>query len=159
MILSIFSISIPDHDVYIPLGYTKANLEKTESGHSLFLNRQYWSSFKLFKNVLCWHGLISDKVLIDLALSSLLYRYLVIGLGVLNSASIAHARESVIKTKQIVKAIPKEWKAKSDLERFANYISNSLAPLTGEGSVNELVNQLTNLGFFEHASQLKKKFS
>ena len=145
--------------MYIPLGYTKANLEKPESGHSLFLNRQYWSSFKLFKNVLCWHGLISDKILIDLALSSLLYRYLIIGLGVLNSASIAHARESVTKTKQIVKAIPKEWKSKSELERFANYLSNSLGPLTGESSLNELVKQLTELGFVDHANQLKKRFA
>ena len=87
------------------------------------------------------------------------HRYLIIGPGVLNSASIAHVRESVTKTKQIVKAIPKEWKSKSELERFANYLSNSLGPLTGEGSVNELVNQLVTLGFLDHASQLKKKFS
>ena len=148
--------SITDHDVYIPLGYSKANLEKADSGHALFLNRQYWSTFKLFKNVLSWHGLISDKILIELALSSLLYRYLIIGLGV-----APNAKDTVIKSRLIVSAIPNEWKSKSELERFATYLSGSLGlnpglPRTGDGSVKDLVLQLNTLGYSDQANQLEK---
>ena len=148
---------ITDHDVYIPLGYSKQSLEKSDSGHAMFLNRQYWSCFKLFKNVLSWHGLISDKILIELALSSLLYRYLVIGLRV-----TPNARDRVIKTNHIVSAIPAEWKSRSELDRFANYLSGSLGttpglPRTGEGSVKDLVPQLTSLGYKDQAYQLEEK--
>jgi len=150
-----FKASI-DHDVYIPLGYSKANLEKADSGHALFLNRQYWSTFKLFKNVLSWHGLISDKILIELALSSLLYRYLIIGLGV-----APNAKDTVIKSRLIVSAIPNEWKSKSELERYATYLSGSLGlnpglPRTGDGSVKDLVLQLNTLGYLDQANKLEK---
>ena len=42
-----------DNDVYIPM-YTKHQMETPNTPHSLFFQRQFWTTFKLFKNVLAW---------------------------------------------------------------------------------------------------------
>ena len=73
-----------------------------------------------------------------------------------------NARDSVIKSRHIVNAIPREWKSKSELEKFANYLSGSLGlnpglPRTGDGSVKDLVLQLNSLGYVDQANQLEKK--
>ena len=41
-----------DNDVYIPM-YTKHQLDST-AGHKQFANRQFWTAFKLFQNILAW---------------------------------------------------------------------------------------------------------
>ena len=42
-----------DHDVYIPM-YTKHQMEASNNQHSQFFNRQFWTVFKLYKNILSW---------------------------------------------------------------------------------------------------------
>ena len=154
-----------DHDVYIPLGYSKQALENPLSGHSVFLHRQFWSCFKLFKNVLCWHGLIADKILMDLSLSSLLYRYLLIGLGVTQNPV-----DCVFRSRQIVQAFPDEWKQGFrnnpekmkniiDLDRFTKYLITLGHTPSGmpRESVKEVVQLLKVLGATNEADSLEKK--
>ena len=42
-----------DNEVYIPM-YTKHQMEAPGNLHANFFNRQFWSTFKLYKNVLSW---------------------------------------------------------------------------------------------------------
>ena len=42
-----------DQDVYIPM-YTKHQMEASNNQHSQFFNRQFWTVFKLYKNILSW---------------------------------------------------------------------------------------------------------
>ena len=42
-----------DQEVYIPL-YTKHQMESPNNQHSQFFNRQFWTVFKLYKNILSW---------------------------------------------------------------------------------------------------------
>ncbi len=146
-----------ESDVYIPLGYSKQCLDNPASAHALFLSRQFWSAFKLFKNVLLWSGLLSDQIIVDLALSSLLYRYLMIGLGV-----TPNPVECVGRTRAIVNALPSEWKkartCKGDLERFAKYLCQLGATVNlPRESVKDLVSQLKSIGAWSEADQLEKK--
>ena len=49
-------------------------VENPLSGHALFLQRQFWAAFKLYRNVLAWHGILSDSLVADMALNSILNR-------------------------------------------------------------------------------------
>ena len=42
-----------DNDVYIPM-YTKHQMEAPGNLHSSFFSRQFWTAFKLYKNVILW---------------------------------------------------------------------------------------------------------
>lgn len=41
----------------------------------MFSQRQYWTCFKLFGNILMWHGFLSDEVVQELVFDGLLNRY------------------------------------------------------------------------------------
>lgn len=43
---------------------------------NVFFQRQFNMAAKLFGNILCWHKIIEDSVLIDLAVNQILNRYL-----------------------------------------------------------------------------------
>lgn len=49
---------------------------------SSFFQRQFNSAVKLLGNITCWQGTLADHVLKDLAINSLLNRYLLSGLRV-----------------------------------------------------------------------------
>ncbi|KAK3743871.1 hypothetical protein QZH41_016474 [Actinostola sp. cb2023] len=66
-------------DVYVPL-YPKQLLDSKSSGALAFFQRQYWSCYKLFSNILLWDGLLSPTVMQQLALDGLLNRYIILGL-------------------------------------------------------------------------------
>ncbi|CAB4067832.1 GCFC [Lepeophtheirus salmonis] len=111
-----------DNDIYIPMGYSKSLLENNSSGHSLFFQRQFWSCLKLFKNILNWHEILSDSVITDLAISSILNRYLLIALGI-NPDPI----DSLDKCRIIVTAFSSELLKsmkgnQSELKRFAHFL-------------------------------------
>ena len=150
--------STVDQDVYIPLGYSKQYLENPASGHALFLNRQFWGCFRLFKNVFCWHGLLADNILMDLALNSMLYRYLLIGLGV-NPNPV----DSVNKCRHIVAALPSEWlssgRMTKELTRFANYMSKTLGQIVNlpRESIRDIVKLLKVIGATEASETLERE--
>ena len=135
--------------------YYSRCLENPASGHSMFLNRQFWNCFKLFKNILYWHGLVADKVLIEMAFHSLLNRYLLIGLRV-NPVP----NDSALKSRQIVNTIPSAWrkgKSRVELQRFIDFVS-SLGTSTGlsRDAVRNIVNQLKDLSAYEDSEKLEK---
>ncbi len=80
------------------------NLDNSSSVQTKFLSRQFWGAFKLMKNIFNWHGILSDKILLDLGVSSLLNRYLVVALTI-----TADSSDALLKSKFIVSAIPSEW--------------------------------------------------
>merc|ERR1719219_1307295 len=90
-----------DHEVYIPL-YTKHQMEFPNNQHSQFFNRQFWTVFKLYKNILSWKGVLADGVLLEL--NKLLNRYLLMGLR-----ANLNVVDSVFKSKQIVEQLPSWW--------------------------------------------------
>jgi GC-rich sequence DNA-binding factor len=47
-----------------------------QEARSSFFQRQFCSGLKLFRNFLSWQGILADAALKDLAVSSLLNRYL-----------------------------------------------------------------------------------
>merc|ERR1719219_344236 len=92
-----------DQEVYIPL-YTKYQMESPNNQHSQFFNRQFWTVFKLYKNILSWAGILADGALVELVLDKLLNRYLLMSLRAnLNEV------ESVAKSKQILEQLPAWW--------------------------------------------------
>jgi len=92
-----------DNDVYIPM-YTKHQMETPNTPHSLFFQRQFWTAFKLFKNVLAWAGVLSDSILAELVLDRLLNRYMLLSLR----ASM-DMLDSIDKARQIVQVLPEWW--------------------------------------------------
>jgi len=92
-----------DNDVYIPI-YSKHQMETPNTPHSLFFNRQFWSAFKLFKNVLSWAGILSDEILTELVLDRLLNRYLLLSLRA-NTDPL----DSIDKARQITALLPDRW--------------------------------------------------
>jgi len=92
-----------DNDVYIPM-YTKHQMETSHTPHSLFFHRQFWTAFKLFRNILAWAGVLSDSILVELVVDRLLNRYLLLSLR----ASM-DMLDSIDKARQIVSALPDWW--------------------------------------------------
>ena len=144
-----------DTDVYIPVGYPKHFLENPLSGHSAFLQRQFWGAFKLYRNVLAWQGILADALIAEMALNSILNRYMVIGLGVMVSCN---EHEQVMnKCRHIVGALPKSWILKDSglneqkqvnaqiykigLERFAKFLLNTFGRAQNTGSAAKIVPQ------------------
>eukprot|EP00090_Calanus_glacialis_P046886 TRINITY_DN9429_c0_g1_i2.p1 TRINITY_DN9429_c0_g1~~TRINITY_DN9429_c0_g1_i2.p1 ORF type:complete len:807 (-),score=326.26 TRINITY_DN9429_c0_g1_i2:237-2657(-) len=89
-----------DNDVYIPM-YTKHQMETPNTPHSLFFQRQFWSAFKLFKNVIAWAGVLSDSIVAELVLDRLLNRYMLLSLRANMDMldSIDKARQVLVKKK------------------------------------------------------------
>jgi len=92
-----------DNDIYIPM-YSKQQTESPLSAHSLFFQRQFWSAFKLFKNIMAWQGTLADSLLVELALDRLLNRYLLLSLR-----ANRDPLDSVDKARQILQVLPAWW--------------------------------------------------
>uniref|UniRef100_H2YE17 GCF C-terminal domain-containing protein n=1 Tax=Ciona savignyi TaxID=51511 RepID=H2YE17_CIOSA len=108
------------------------------SGYSFMTSdnqRQTWSSIKLFENAMLLHDFLSYEVLSELVFDSLLNRYILLALQ-----TSALTKSSILKCKQILSAIPKQWFSKYPdllchlstltrfLEHFAKSVSTSSAP-------------------------------
>eukprot|EP00096_Caligus_rogercresseyi_P008578 TRINITY_DN2762_c1_g1_i4.p1 TRINITY_DN2762_c1_g1~~TRINITY_DN2762_c1_g1_i4.p1 ORF type:complete len:424 (+),score=101.64 TRINITY_DN2762_c1_g1_i4:2818-4089(+) len=148
-----------DNDIYIPMGYSKTQLETSSNGHSQFFHRQFWSCFKLFKNILLWHEILSDSILIELSISSILNRYILIALGI-NPDPV----DTLEKCRQVVGAIPSELlrslKASSsqELKRFAAFLAglpNAKKGLDGS-NIMEINKLLKGLQLKEEAETFKR---
>jgi len=92
-----------DNDVYIPM-YTKHQMESPHTPHSLFFHRQFWTAYKLFKNILAWAAVLSDSVLVELVVDRLLNRYMLLSLR----ASM-DMLDSIDKARLIVSVLPEWW--------------------------------------------------
>lgn len=131
--------------------------EQPDGLHANFVNRQFWTVVKLFRNVMLWQGFLSDGIVSDLAISSLLNRFLLIGLGC-NPNPI----DALAKGKTLVKLIDGAWgnevkKFNPELARFAKYLEmlGKSSPV-GRDGILDIVAMLQSLGFSEEASTVKR---
>ena len=131
-----------ENDLFIPIGYPKALLKNQSSDHAVFFQRQFWGAFKLYFNVLAWHGILSDAFIVETSLSSVLNKYLVISLGVM--ASCGEHEEVCSKCSHIIQVLPAPWittqtnleikagsiismEYKNELQRFSNFLVRTFA--------------------------------
>ncbi|GFS67855.1 PAX3- and PAX7-binding protein 1 [Nephila pilipes] len=161
-----------DDDVFIPL-YPKELLENRALGASDFFQRQFWCAVKLFQNIVSWDGLISEQPLQQMSLSSLLNRYLLMGLH-----ASTMMKDTLDKCKTIVASFPKSWlkniKGGSTLpllKQFSLYLMkfadtyHSLALKRGMATeetkdvIKDVVQLLVTIESFDDAVSLAKKYS
>ncbi|XP_055909009.1 PAX3- and PAX7-binding protein 1 isoform X2 [Eupeodes corollae] len=86
------------NDVFIPI-FPK----QVQEARTSFFQRQLCSGLKLFRNFLSWQGIIADKPLIDLAISSLLNRYLLL------ATKICSINDALSKVYIVVNTLPTVW--------------------------------------------------
>jgi len=145
-----------DNDVYIPI-YSKHQMETPNTPHSLFFNRQFWSAFKLFKNVLSWAGILSDEILMELVLDRLLNRYLLLSLRA-NTDPL----DSIDKARQITALLPDRWMnpgthEHSKLGMLCKFVggAGSVTGLAREGVI-EAAKLVKKLGDSETSDKLRE---
>ncbi|XP_058523684.1 intron Large complex component GCFC2 isoform X2 [Ochotona princeps] len=112
-----------EDDVFIPL-YPKSAIENKKSPHSEFQERQFWSSLKLFRNILLWNGLLQDDTLQELGLGKLLNRYLMIALF-----NADPGPEVVKKCIQIAACLPEKWFENSAMRTSIPQLGNFIKVL------------------------------
>lgn len=86
-----------EHDVFIPV------TPKLADSKSQFFQRQFASGLKLLKNITSWQGILNDSTLRDLALTSLLNRYL------LTALKFCALTDAVQKIRFISLILPRIW--------------------------------------------------
>ncbi|XP_053671242.1 PAX3- and PAX7-binding protein 1 isoform X2 [Anopheles nili] len=87
-----------DNDVFIPIFPKQAQEAK-----SSFFQRQFCSGLKLLRNITSWQGIVADAALKDLAIASLLNRYL------LNGMRVCSPVDAIAKASTIVYTLPRVW--------------------------------------------------
>lgn len=90
--------SAVENDVFIPI-FPKQVLDTKHQ----FFQRQFAMAVKLLRNLLSWQGLLGDTQLKNLALGSLLNRYLLAGLRV----SIPN--DALFKANMVMSTLPRAW--------------------------------------------------
>lgn len=86
-----------EHDVFIPI------IPKLAESKSPFFQRQFASGLKLLRNITSWQGILNDSILKDLALNSLLNRYL------LSAVKFCQLTDAVAKIGLINLILPRVW--------------------------------------------------
>ncbi|CAD7093535.1 unnamed protein product [Hermetia illucens] len=99
-----------DSDVFIPVFPKQFQEAKTS-----FFQRQFCSALKLFRNILSWQGIVADRPLRELAISSLLNKYL------LSAMRVCTPNDAVTKAYIIVNTLPTAW-----LQPESEVLQNSL---------------------------------
>lgn len=87
-----------DNDVFIPV-FPK----QMQEAKSSFFQRQFSSGLKLLRNITCWQGVIADGPLTELAIGSLLNRYL------LNGMRVCTPTDAINKASMVVYTLPRVW--------------------------------------------------
>jgi len=166
-----------DNDVYIPVGYPKHLLENSLSAHAAFLQRQFWGAFKLYRNVLAWQGILSDSMVAEMALNSILNRYMVIALGVM--VSCGEYEQVRNKCNHIIRALPSTWVIKQKdvesndhcinsliykvgLQRFGKFLVATFGSLNSaipRKCVEDTITFLKIIGAKEDAQTIERKLS
>ncbi|XP_012277672.1 PAX3- and PAX7-binding protein 1 [Orussus abietinus] len=90
--------SAVENDVFIPI-FPKQVLDTKHQ----FFQRQFAMAVKLLRNLLSWQGLLGDNQLKNLALGSLLNRYLLAGLRV------SLPTDALTKAHMIMSTLPRAW--------------------------------------------------
>ncbi|KAK0096085.1 hypothetical protein PV326_006499 [Microctonus aethiopoides] len=99
--------SAVENDVFIPI-FPKQVLDTRH----IFFQRQFTMAVKLLRNLLSWQGLLGDTQLKNLALGSLLNRYLLAGLRVSSPV------DAMNKANLIMSTLPRAWLQGSTIEHL-----------------------------------------
>ncbi|KAJ0061584.1 hypothetical protein NL108_005686, partial [Boleophthalmus pectinirostris] len=92
-----------DEDLFLPL-YPKNIMDNKNGSPYLFYQRQFWSCIKLLGNILLWEGILSTSTLKDMALDSILNRYIVSALQTSDSTE-----DNILKCQKVLELLPKQW--------------------------------------------------
>ncbi|XP_078416306.1 PAX3- and PAX7-binding protein 1 isoform X1 [Cetorhinus maximus] len=161
-----------DEDVFVPL-YPKSVLENKNSGPYLFSQRQFWSALKLLDNILQWTGIISNRVLQELTVDSLLNRYILLALQ--NSDP---GDDSLKKCQSLITCLPKHWfvnlkgdKSIPQMENFCCYLvhlANTIYRLslgcsdvekrTARENIKQVIKILAIIHALDHASAVANEY-
>ncbi|KAM7362584.1 PAX3- and PAX7-binding protein 1 [Cochliomyia hominivorax] len=109
-----------ENDVFIPIFPKQVQENKTS-----FFQRQFCSGLKLFRNFLSWQGIIADTPLREMAIGSLLNRYLLLAMRVCTP------NDAISKAYIIVNTLPTVWlqpdsECLKNLQLFITYIKQTL---------------------------------
>lgn len=114
-----------DEDLYLPL-YPKNVMDNKNGSPYLFYQRQFWSCIKLLSNILLWEGVLSSSCLKDMALDSVLNRYIVSALQTSDSMD-----DNIQKCQKVLELLPKQWFAAlngqqtlAQLEPLSRYLAH-----------------------------------
>lgn len=86
--------SAVENDVFIPI-YSKQVLGGSGGA---FFQRQFGTAVKLLRNLLAWQGVVADRVLRDVAIGSLLNRYLLAALRTCEPVDAAEKCNMIVST-------------------------------------------------------------
>ena len=121
-----------DNDIFIPL----LPMNDSNSPAHAFLERQTWSSIKLFKNIMLFDSLLSYQILCEIAFDSVLNRYILLALqtSVMNVSCL-------YKCQKIVDSIPKQWlnqheNLHSHLSSLARFLVHFAQSIKASGLIN-----------------------
>lgn len=103
-----------EHDVFIPI------TPKLAESKSQFFQRQFASGLKLLKNITSWQGILNDNTLKELALQSLLDRYL------LSSLKFCMVTDAVQKVRLISLILPRVWLQGTNTPEFKMFSATVL---------------------------------
>ncbi|XP_066990634.1 PAX3- and PAX7-binding protein 1 [Macrobrachium rosenbergii] len=150
-----------DNDIFIPM-FPKSVYDNKNSGVSLFFQRQFWVAWKLLSSTLMWHNVLSDSVIHELAVRSLLNLYL---LPALNLASEINPSDSLDKCRNVINALPRAW-VKSEgthvflgrLEDFLLKLSEKLDPTNHSAALKEVCDLLKSIGAVKQAEKIVYKY-
>ncbi|XP_072302194.1 PAX3- and PAX7-binding protein 1 isoform X2 [Eucyclogobius newberryi] len=92
-----------DEDLLLPL-YPKNVMDNKNGSPYLFYQRQFWSCIKLLGNILEWEGVLSTSTLKDMALDSILNRYIVSALQTSDSTE-----DNILKCQKVLELLPRQW--------------------------------------------------
>lgn len=109
-----------DNDVFIPI-FQKQSADAKSS----FFQRQFYSGVKLFRNFISFQGIVSDKILKNFAISSLLNRYLLSAMRVSTSTDMR-----VMKAYTLILTLPRVWLVSAD-KNFIDSINLFVLYVTG----------------------------
>lgn len=124
-----------ENDIFIPI------TAKVES-RSSFFQRQFASGLKLLRNITSWQGILNDNTLKDLALNSLLNRYL------LSAVKFCNLPDAVAKMGLISLILPRIWMQGNtpQLKNFSNYATDLAQKLDKNNPLHlENVETLSNI--------------
>uniref|UniRef100_A0A182Q932 GCF C-terminal domain-containing protein n=1 Tax=Anopheles farauti TaxID=69004 RepID=A0A182Q932_9DIPT len=129
-----------DNDVFIPIFPKQAQEAK-----SSFFQRQFCSGLKLLRNITSWQGILADAALKELAIGSLLNRYL------LNGMRVCTPVDAIAKASTVVYTLPRVWLSPGtsvvqSMEQFVNmlqHLQSQLDPAIPQNG--KLIEQISKL--------------
>lgn len=125
-----------EHDVFVPI------IPKLAETKSPFFQRQFASGLKLLRNITSWQGILNENILKDLALNSLLNRYL------LSAVKFCQLTDAVSKIGLINLILPRVWLQSNTphLQMYSICVNNLAQQLDKDNPLHlESIETLSNI--------------